>query len=196
MLQFYFSRVLNHSSSLLKAACLSAGVLCLAGAKVPSKETTETLNLEAGHVELQDKEQKAIFTGNVRAKQGDMTITANAATVSYAGNLLKNTGKLELKRVVANGHVVIKRPLEQASGNWAIYNLDSRSIILIGDVMLQRPTGVVHGGRLTINLDNNLAVMNSSSVNAPALNQSGATELPAGRVTGTFTVPKNTEAPH
>ena len=92
------------------------------------------MNLEAGHVEIQDRLQKAIFTGSVRAKQGDMTITANAATVSYSGKVVSSGEKLELKRVVANGHVTIKRPYETATGNWAIYNLSNRTIIVIGNV--------------------------------------------------------------
>jgi lipopolysaccharide export system protein LptA len=186
----YFSNAFNKGGTMRKAARLSVVPLCLLAAKAPSQENAETLNLEAGHVELLDKSQKAIFTGNVRAKQGEMTITASAATVTYTGNVLTSGKKLELKRVVANGHVLIKRPNETATGNWAIYNLDIRSIILIGDVTLQRPTGFVSGGRLTINLDTNLAVMNSSAVNAPALNQLGKTEpASSGRITGTFTVP-------
>ena len=174
-----------------KSIYFFAIILCLGGAKAPSKEKTETLSLEAGHVELLDKSQKAIFTGNVRAKQGEMTLTANAATVTYTGNVLSSGKKLELRRVVANGHVIIKRPLETATGNWAIYNLNNRTIILIGDVTLQRPTGFVNGGRLTINLDSNLAVMNSAAVDAPAVNESGTTEKSSsGRITGTFTVPQ------
>lgn len=191
----YFSNVFNKASTMRKIAYLSAASLCLLAAKAPTKENTETLNLEAGHVELLDKSQKAIFTGNVRAKQGEMTITASAATVTYTGNVLTSRKKLELKRVVANGHVFIKRPNETATGNWAIYDLHNRSIVLIGDVTLQRPTGLVSGGRLTINLDTNLAIMNSSAVNAPALNQSGKTEpASSGRITGTFTVPQGDTA--
>lgn len=188
----YFSNAFNKAGTMQKIAYLSAVPLCLLAAKSPPQENTETLNLEAGHVELLDKSQKAIFTGNVRAKQGEMTITASAATVTYTGNVLTSGKNLELKRVVANGHVLIKRPSETATGNWAIYNLDNRSIILIGDVTLQRPTGFVSGGRLSINLDTNLAVMNSSAVSAPALNQSGKTEpASSGRITGTFTVPQS-----
>lgn len=190
MRQRWFAGIFDHAGGMRKRACFSVLLLCLPGAKLPSKDT-ETLKLEAGHVEMQDRLQKAFFTGSVRAQQGDMIITANAATVSYSGNLLSSGKKLELKRVVANGHVTIKRPNETATGNWAIYSLDNRTIIMIGNVELNRPTGSVSGGRLTLNLDTNLAVINSSPVSAPPLIKSGAQSSEhSGRVTGTFSVPK------
>ena len=188
-----FESISDYGKDVRKRAYLSAFLLCLIGAK-PLPKDTESLNLEAGHVEIQDRLQKAIFTGSVRANQGDMTITASAATVSYSGNVISSSKKLELKRVVANVHVTIKRPYETATGNWAIYNLSDRTIIMIGNVELNRPTGSVNGGRLSINLDNNLAIMNSSPVNAPSIEKSGAVDSGrsgrSGRVTGTFSVPQ------
>lgn len=170
-------------------APLTITLLCVAAA--PSVQNNrETLKVEAGHVEILDKIQKAIFTGNVKLVKKDITITANAATVSYSGRALAGGSSPEIKRVVANGKVVFTRALQTARGNWAIYDLGKRYVILIGDVSLERPTGLVRGGRLTINLDTNFAVINSSSVNAPA--ESGSTgdaSATATRVTGTFTVP-------
>ena len=85
-----FESILDYGKDVRKRAYLSAFLLCLIGAK-PLPKDTESLNLEAEHVEIQDRLQKAIFTGSVRAKQGDMTITASAATVSYSGNVLRVT---------------------------------------------------------------------------------------------------------
>lgn len=73
--------------------------------------------------------------------------------------------------------------------------LGRRYVILIGNASLERPAGLVRGGRLTINLETNLAVMNSSSVNAPAESGStGGAGLTATRVMGTFTVRNGKDA--
>lgn len=181
---FLFAR-LNRVGDL---ALLPSMLLCVAAAPLV-QNNSETLKVEAGQVELLDKTQKAIFTGNVQVEKTDIRITANAATVSYSGRFLAGASSPEIKRIVANGNVVFTRPQGAARGNWAIYDLGRRYVILIGNVSLERPTGLVRGGRLTINLDTNLAVMNSSSVNAPAdSGPTGNASVTATRVTGTFTV--------
>ncbi len=173
-------------ASLLTIAICFVG---LTGSRVLAETASETFDLKADRIEVIDRSHKVVFTGSVRAKQGAMLIEANAATANYTGQLLSAGEKLELNRVDARGNVKITRPTETATGNFAIYDLNRRVVIMLGNVTLRRPGSYVNGSRLTLDLDTNRAVMNGSmSGSEPPPNS--AFERSAGRVSGSFTVPK------
>lgn len=118
-----------------------------------------------------------------------MLIEANAATANYTGQLLGAGEKLELNRVDARGSVKITRPTETATGNFAIYDLNKRVVIMLGNVTLRRPGSFVNGSRLTLDLDTNRAVMNGSTAGGEPAAASSIKSY-SGRVSGSFTVPK------
>ena len=62
--------------------------LALAGpAFAQGRNSQAPINLNADHIELQDKANRALFTGNVVVKQAEMTLNAQRMTVSYAGQI-------------------------------------------------------------------------------------------------------------
>ena len=77
------------------------------------------------------------------------------------------------------------RPDENATGSYAIYDLNKRTITMLGNVVLNRGANTVRGGRLVINLNNNAASLDGGG-SALGTTKSG------GRVTGIFSVPKRT----
>lgn len=140
------------------------------------------VDVAADRIEVQDRADRAIFSGNVIAKQADLTLNAARVTVAYS-----NAGSIEINRIDASGGVTVTSPSETARGQFAIYDLNSRLITMIGDVSLVRGASRVNGGRLVLDLNSGRVVVDGSAVGSgPA-----GTAHSGGRVTGTFTVPQN-----
>ena len=66
-----------------------------------------------------------------------------------------------------------------------MYDFNRRVIVLSGGVALRRGTDTLNGGRLTMDLKSGLSTVDGGGARAP-----GSTTGTSGRVTGTFTVPK------
>ena len=165
-------------------ACTATALL---GARASAIQSggNETLSVDADHIEIQDKTQRALFQGKVRARQGTMTVTSDRAEVLYSASIVDAGGSPpEISQIRASGHVVVTRPDENATGSYAIYDLNKRTITMIGNVVLNRGANTVRGGRLVINLNNNAASLDGGGGSGLGTTKSG------GRVTGIFSVPK------
>ena len=133
------------------------------------------IDISSQRIEVQDRANRAVFAGDVVARQGALTLATARLTVAYS-----NAGGLEINRLDASGGVTVKSPSETARGNFGIYDLDRKIITLVGGVQLNRGGSQINGQRLTIDLSSGRAVVSG----APGVGQSG------GRVTGHFTVPR------
>jgi lipopolysaccharide export system protein LptA len=140
------------------------------------------VDVAADRIEVQDRADRAVFSGNVVATQADLTLAAPRLTIAYSNN-----GGIEIERIDATGGVTVKSPSETAVGQYAIYDINSRLITLIGAVTLIRGDSKVNGGRLVIDLNTGRAVLDGSAV---AGGKGGNTTTSGGRVTGRFTVPQ------
>ena len=135
------------------------------------------VDVAADRIEVQDRADRAVFSGNVIVRQAELTMTAARLTVAYS-----SAGGIQIERHDASGGVTVRSPSETARGRFAIYDLERRIITLIGAVTLTRGASHVSGGRLVLDLDTGRAVLDGGA--APGTNSQ------SGRVTGTFTVPK------
>jgi lipopolysaccharide export system protein LptA len=133
------------------------------------------VDVEADRIEVQDRADRAIFTGNVRVRQAQLALDAARLTVAYAGG----AGGTQIQRLDASGGVTVRSPSETARGNFAIYDLNRRLITMLGNVALTRGGSTLNGGRLVIDLDTGRATVDGSAVSGGQ----------GGRVTGRFTVP-------
>jgi lipopolysaccharide export system protein LptA len=150
--------------------------------------TNAPIDFGADHIELQDKANRAVLTGNVSVRQAEMTLDAARMTVAYTGQVVG--GNPQVSRLDAAGGVTVRRPDQTAKGQYGIYDLNRRVITMLGAVSLTQGTNTVNGGRLTINLDTGRAVVDGSSVAGSAgAPGNGTVTQRGGRVTGTFSVP-------
>ena len=140
------------------------------------------VDVAADRIEVQDRADRAIFTGNVEVRQGSLELSTARLTVAYA-----NQGGIEIERLEASGGVVLRSPSETARSRFAIYDLDRRLVTMIGGVTLTRGQSHVQGARLVLDLDSGRAVMDGGAAGAPGVEGNG------GRVTGRFTVPARRE---
>ncbi|WP_380880070.1 LptA/OstA family protein [Sphingomonas sp. DBB INV C78] len=133
------------------------------------------VDVEADRIEVQDRADRAIFSGNVQVRQADMTMNAARLTVAYSGG----ASGTQIQRLDASGGVTVRSPSETARGSVAIYDLDRRLITMLGNVTLTQGQNTVNGGRLVIDLNSGRSTIDGKGV--------GATGQ-GGRVTGRFTV--------
>lgn len=144
--------------------------------------TNAPVDVAADRIEVQDRADRAVFSGNVVVRQAELTLNAARLTVAYT-----NAGGIQIERLDASGGVVVRSPSETARGQFAVYDLNNRLITLVGGVSLIRGESRVNGGRLVIDLASGRAVMDGGGT-APA-----GTSNAGGRVTGTFTVPQRND---
>lgn len=167
------------------SAAVIAGAGHLAAATKPSHNSEAPVDFSADHMDLQDKQDRAVLTGDVVVTQAELRLTADRTLMAYT-----NTQKLTLQRIDATGHVVVTRPDERASGDDAVYDLNRKLITVVGHVTLSRSNGDnLNGGRLVIDLNTGLSSIDGHSA-TPAGGVTGQTDVHSGRVSGTFNVPK------
>lgn len=150
-------------------------------------DTDAPVDVAADRIEVQDRVDRAIFSGNVTVRQAQLQLQAARITVAYA-----SAGGIQIERIDASGGVFMRSPTETARGQYAIYDIDRRLITLVGGVTLTRGQSHVSGGRLVLDLDSGRAVMDGGGPPAPDV-PAGTTAPPTGRVTGTFTVPRRAD---
>jgi len=147
----------------------------LAQSGIRGHDDNAPVDVGADRIEVQDRNNRAIFSGNVVARQGNLQLNSARLTVVYADAAGSGT---DIKRLEASGGVTLRSPTETARSQYAIYDLDRGIVTMIGGVTLNQGGNHVQGGRLVLDLDTNRAVMD------------GGTASSGGRVTGRFTVPR------
>ena len=146
--------------------------------------TNAPVDVTAERIEVQERADRAVFSGNVHATQADLTLDTPRLTVAYSTGQGNGTN-VQIKRLDAAGGVVVHSPSETAKGDFGVYDLDRKLITLIGNVELNRDNNQVNGSRLVIDLNSGRAVIDGGP---SGVNSSG------GRVTGHFTVPQHQQS--
>jgi lipopolysaccharide export system protein LptA len=160
-----------------------AGGMALSAQGLASHDSSAPVNYAADRIELQDRENRVILSGNVVIEQAGLTVRSARTLVNFT-----DTGNLSIQRITATGGVEVTRGNERASGDNAIYDFNRRIITMAGNVRLRRGTDTLNGGRLVIDLQSGLSSVDGSA-SGSAGGPAGSTSS-KGRVTGSFTVPQ------
>ena len=144
------------------------------------------IDFAADRIEIQDRADRAVLSGNVNVVQGNLSLAASRLTVAYTGTI--TSGNPDVNRLDASGGVTVKSASETARGDFATYDLNRRLITVIGGVTLTQGSNILRGGRLVIDLNSGRSVMDGRSAGAVP----GAISGTNGRVTGRFSVPQRT----
>jgi lipopolysaccharide export system protein LptA len=160
---------------------LAVGGHQLSAQTIAGFNSNQPVNYAANRIELQDRENRVVLSGDVDITQGDLALRAARTIVNYT-----DAGKLQIDRITATGGVRVTRGGEVASGNVGVYDFNRRIITLVGDVRLNRGSDNLQGGRLVIDLDTGIASVDGSSGGASS---ALGTSSSGGRVSGSFSVP-------
>ncbi|MDT0575717.1 LptA/OstA family protein [Croceicoccus sp. F390] len=169
--------------SLASTGVLLAGVDQLLAQTIAGFNSNQPVDYAADRIELQDRDNRVVLSGDVVVSQGDLRLTAARTIVNYT-----DAGTLRIQRITATGGVEVSRGSETARGAVGVYDFDRRIITLVGDVALRRGSDTLNGGRLVIDLASGVSSVDGSSAATSAVTP-GASST-SGRVTGSFAVPQ------
>src|SRR3546814_10106056 len=104
------------------AKTAGAGMLVLAlmgsqanGQALRGHNTNAPVDVAADRIEVQDRSDRAIFSGDVIARQGDMTLSAARLTVAYsdAGRSEEHTSELQSLMRISSAVFCLKKKKSQ-----------------------------------------------------------------------------------
>lgn len=170
----------------LTSAAIVGGIQLQAQA-IAGHNSRAPVNYAADRIELQDRQNRVVLSGNVDITQAGLRVQAARTLVNYS-----DAGSLSIQRITATGGVTVTRADESARGDVAIYDFNRRIITMAGNVRLRRGGDTLNGGRLVIDLDSGVSsVDGSASASSPVAGEPPVTTSSNGRVTGSFSVPQD-----
>lgn len=159
------------------AACLMAALAVPAASAQGSRSTSgglqgfsqgnrnEPIRIEAGNLEVRDKEKIATFSESVRVTQGEMTLECRKLIVHYTGeagsagatpqpaSASTGGGNQQIRKLEAKGGVVMTQRDQTAVGDEAHYDAATNRMTLIGNVVLTQGQNTVRGDRLWVDMN-------------------------------------------
>lgn len=153
MSKAYFLSALAVASCLASAAIAQEGQTSIQLSGGLRQDTSAPVEVESDRLTVDQAVGTAVFTGNVRVRQGDMRMTAAEATLEYSDD------GAEVERVLMAGRVMMTNGIEVAEGQDAIYTIATGEVVMTGDVLLTQGKSTINGQELTVDLDTGLGVM-------------------------------------
>jgi lipopolysaccharide export system protein LptA len=140
----------------------------------PGTNSKEPISIDADKLVYYDKEHKAIYSGNVVVIQGDTKMTCSAMTVFLdrapaqgaqqpASGQSTPTADSGVKHLDATGPVTVVSKTQVATGDSGSYDKAEDKVWLIGHVTLSDGQNVTKGDKLTYDLKNGLATVDTSA---------------------------------
>lgn len=117
-------------------------------AAIEGLDAKQPIAIDADALEVLQKEQKAIFSGNVVAKQGDMNLNADEMVVFYK----PGGGDDSISKIEVVGNVRLSTKAETAKAQSGVYDTSNSVVILNGDVTLTKDNNILKGNKLTFNI--------------------------------------------
>jgi len=137
-------------------------------------DSKEPIKIDADKLDVLDKENKAVFTGNVVAVQGDTTVRCTVMTVLYEGRnggqggqkgqaatpapaakpaapATPSSNDSSIKRILCKGPVTVVSKTQAATSDNAEFDRANNLVIMTGNVALNDGPNITRGEKLTYN---------------------------------------------
>lgn len=167
--------------------CVGGAAIAQAQRSTPSGPPTPLTNLggdsrdpikiDADRLDVKDKENTAVFSGNVVAVQGKTTIRCSKMTIVYDSrnqpgaasegparaqaptqrNAPAASGDTGVRRLECEGPVTVTSEDQVATGQRAVFDRERDLVIMTGQVALAKGQNVTRGERLTYNTKTGIA---------------------------------------
>ncbi|RMF44684.1 MAG: lipopolysaccharide transport periplasmic protein LptA [Deltaproteobacteria bacterium] len=112
----------------------------------PSFDRNAPLEITSDRLEADDNRRQVVFVGQVVGRQDTLTIHCGRLTVEYA------EGR-QVRRIIALEDVRIIQGDRVATGEQAVYDRQSGSIVLTGNPRVNQGEDFVSGEKITVYLD-------------------------------------------
>lgn len=136
---------------------------------LPGASGHQPINISADKLDYFDKQQKAVYSGNVVVVQGDTRLKASILTIFFdnkqgdaktAGGPALGGGS-GLRRMEGKGPIVITSKDQVGTGDSLLYDKPRDRFYLIGNVALSQGENVTRGDKLDYDLATGQAVVSS-----------------------------------
>ncbi|MFQ5894981.1 MAG: lipopolysaccharide transport periplasmic protein LptA [Nitrospinota bacterium] len=116
------------------------------------------VHITADHLDADNKKKIAIFTGNVVAVKGDLTIRSDKLTIYH-----DEEGR-KVDRIVAEGQVLIDQEKRKfATGERAVYHAESERVVLTGKPKAWEGPNQLVGDKIEFFMNEDRSVVYSSA---------------------------------
>lgn len=148
---------------MLLSPFLAASPGLAAPASAPAGTNKPPIHVEADRMVSMKDDNAVLFTGNVDARQGQMTIRAAEMTVYYLSNeekaKLPQSEERNLKKLLASGNVEIQNDGMTGTGDKMEYYEAERKMILIGNSKVWQDNNLVTGHTVVVFLDQGKSIV-------------------------------------
>lgn len=117
------------------------------------QDTDAPIDVTSERLEVDEKANTALFTGDVVVVQDQMTLYAPRVTVYYSDD------QSEISLMEARGGVTLIQGEEAAEGENADYDLEKDLIIMTGDVLVTQKLSAISSDKMTVRLEDGTALM-------------------------------------
>jgi lipopolysaccharide export system protein LptA len=127
-------------------------------------DSTAPIRIDADRLDVFDRENRAVYAGNVVAVQGDTTIRCSQLTIHFDRNPTGGGGDDAgdaIRRIECAGPVTILSEDQVATGDQAVYDRASGQMVISGNVALSQGRNVTRGERLVYDIDRGVANVES-----------------------------------
>jgi lipopolysaccharide export system protein LptA len=109
----------------------------------------EPVQITSDRLDFDYKNRRTVFHGNVEVIQGEVHLQTDVLTVDYT----QVGEKQEIQAANAEGHVVITQGPKKASGTHAVFDQNTRTVVLTGNAMLEEGSNQVSGDKIVVHPD-------------------------------------------
>lgn len=159
-----------------------------------SMESDQPVRIVSNTLEVRDKSRQATFAGDVKLTQGDTMIKCQMLVVFYedtaapskkaapppatAGAQPAQKSSQKIKRAEAKGDVLVIQKDQTATGENAVFDVRSNTVVITGNVVVTQGGMVTRGDRLDSNLTTGVTKVSNNAPAASAIKkQSGQVEV-------------------
>ncbi|PZN98816.1 MAG: organic solvent tolerance protein OstA, partial [Hyphomicrobiales bacterium] len=133
-------------------------------------DSKEPIKIDADKLDVLDKDNRAVFTGNVVAVQGETTVRCSVMTVFYEGRggpvggagaaraatpaapaAPGGSGDSAIKQIVCKGPVTVVSKTQAATSDNAVFDRANNTVVMTGNVALNDGPNITRGEKLTYN---------------------------------------------
>ena len=133
-------------------------------------DSKEPIKIDADKLDVLDKDNRAVFSGNVVAVQGETTVRCTVMTVFYegrggqgaagakpapapaaAGAAPGQSNDSSIKRIECKGPVTVVSKTQAATSDNAVFDRANNTVVMTGNVALNDGPNITRGEKLTYN---------------------------------------------
>ena len=131
-------------------------LVAFANEPIPKSNRNQPIEITAQRLELLQEQRQSIFTGDVVAKQGEMTLYTEKLIVFFQ----KKQDQVE--RLEALGGVRVIQLDRIATAEKAIFQQEEETLVLIGNAKVKQGRNQIIGDEITLYLKENRSLVKSS----------------------------------